>query len=524
MGDWVYTDLQSSVDIYGRVLDFFDADFDSASSHNPIVRPASGCNNPGSKFILMKLSVSSYGSIPSSALLPRIPQYEMLTKPILSYSSTKLAREVSRCLYRRHRRLASKLRRRTFHPKYPSCPSMRVPDQTFPLWVSALEFKFNSKYVAALVDLHQGLLVHCRLVGRTMQEKQCVASETPKESNSMPGLPASQLIGLSEQMLAAKPLSVMSVLSCPLSSPDWCTFCIRSALLAGQISWQNSSDREIPPDHAMKARQDKAHRYSDAVRGNSHSCLSSISWRSISDPVRKYPARATAPSVVDEGGKPISRCHPAVTGLSVLNGDTYGAQLALALAPLRAVPDVNAQLVEWSNHGPGLACPDYLIASKFIVPGLDLPFLQFTYGVQSIVLLISHDTEDDRFDLTQLPLPTADVHSPQLLLLQYDTSPIHNAGLTLTRVYCCFGVAARGRQPDRQTNRVTIIYLSTGCSQQHSMHVAEQTMVRPSCTLRVHNEPDNSKWGENCDAEADARGCLGQIAMPRCGVILLAFA
>lgn len=78
-------------------------------------------------------------------------------------------------------------------------------------------------------------------------------------------------------------------------------------------------------------------------------------------------------------------------------------------------------------------------------------------------------------------------------------------------------------------------------------------MVRPSCTLRVHvswieiligksdyvvefpttsrgtrwkckNEPDNSKWGENCDAEADARGCLGQIAMPRCGVILLAFA
>lgn len=114
----------------------------------------------------------------------------------------------------------------------------------------------------------------------------------------------------------------MSVLSCPLSSPDWCTFCIRSALPAGQISWQNSSDREIPPDHAMKSRQDKAHRYSDAVRGNSHSCLPSISWRSISDPIRKYPARATAPSVVDEGGKPISRCHPAVTVTGAIIGSS----------------------------------------------------------------------------------------------------------------------------------------------------------------------------------------------------------
>lgn len=93
------------------------------------------------------------------------------------------------------------------------------------------------------------------------------------------------------------------------------------------------------------------------------------------------------------------------TGLSLPSHLPLSAPCLVSVALDRLIwrslrSDVNAQLVEWSNHGPGLACPDYLIASKFIVPGLDLPFLQFTYGVQSIVLLISHDTEDDRFDRT----------------------------------------------------------------------------------------------------------------------------
>ncbi|OJI81812.1 hypothetical protein ASPTUDRAFT_735389 [Aspergillus tubingensis CBS 134.48] len=72
----------------------------------------------------MKLSVSNYASIPSIGIAPAHPAIREinLTQSILSYSLTKVAREVSRCLCRRHRfSYRSFVRRGTFHPKYSLC-------------------------------------------------------------------------------------------------------------------------------------------------------------------------------------------------------------------------------------------------------------------------------------------------------------------------------------------------------------------------------------------------------------------